>query len=50
MHKTLIWGRTRTLLRLANRLVGVLHGCPKTRTLYDEAIAWSHREISLNLP
>jgi Transposase/Transposase IS116/IS110/IS902 family len=35
------------LRRLANRLVGILHGCLKTRTLYDEAIAWSHRQ---NLP
>ena len=35
------------LRRLANRLVGILHGCLKTRTLYDEAIAWGHRE---NLP
>jgi transposase len=35
------------LRRLANRLVGILHGCLKTRTLYDEAVAWSHRE---NLP
>jgi transposase len=35
------------LRRLANRLVGILHGCLKTRTLYDEATAWSHRE---NLP
>jgi transposase len=35
------------LRRLANRLVGVLHGCLKTRTLYDEATAWSHRQ---NLP
>jgi hypothetical protein len=25
---------------LANRLVGILHGCLKTRTLYDEATAW----------
>ena len=33
--------------RLANRLVGILHGCLKTRTLYDEATAWSHRQ---NLP
>ena len=32
------------LRRLANRLVGILHGCLKTRTLYDEAIAWGHRE------
>jgi transposase len=35
------------LRRLANRLVGILHGCLKTRTLYDEATAWSHREKSL---
>jgi transposase len=35
------------LRRLANRLVGILHGCLKTRTVYDEATAWSHRE---NLP
>jgi transposase len=32
------------LRRLANRLVGILHGCLKTRTLYDEATAWGHRE------
>jgi len=32
------------LRRLANRLVGILHGCLKTRTVYDEATAWSHRE------
>ena len=30
--------------RVANRLVGILHGCLKTRTLYDEATAWSHRK------
>ena len=35
------------LRRLANRLVGILHGCLTTRTRYDEAIAWGHRE---NLP
>jgi transposase len=35
------------LRRLANRLTGILHGCLKTRTLYDEATAWGHRE---NLP
>ena len=35
------------LRRLANRLVGILHGCLKTRTLYDEDTAWSHRG---NLP
>src|SRR5689334_9261613 len=32
------------LRRLANRLVGILHGCLKTRTLYDETTAWGHRE------
>jgi transposase len=32
------------LRRLSNRLVGILHGCLKTRTPYDEATAWSHRE------
>jgi transposase len=30
------------LRQLANRLVGILHGCLKTRSLYDEATAWSH--------
>ena len=32
------------LRKLANRLVGILHGCLKTRTLYDEATAWPQRE------
>ena len=32
------------LRRLANRLVGILHGCLKTRTLYDEDAAWGHRQ------
>ena len=32
-----------TLRQLANRLVGIPHGCLKTRTRYDEATAWSHR-------
>ena len=32
------------LRRLANRLVGILHGCLKTRTRYNEATAWGHRE------
>ena len=31
------------LRQLANRLVGILHGCLKTRTLYDETTAWSHQ-------
>jgi Transposase/Transposase IS116/IS110/IS902 family len=32
------------LRRLASRLLGILHGCLKTRTCYDEATAWGHRE------
>jgi len=28
------------LRQLANRLVGILHGCLKTHTCYDEATAW----------
>ena len=28
---------------VANRLVAIAHGCLKTRTLYDEATAWAHR-------
>jgi hypothetical protein len=28
------------LRQLANRLVGIQHGCLKTRTLYNEATAW----------
>jgi transposase len=31
------------LRALGNRLVGILHGCLKTRTLYDEHLAWGHR-------
>jgi transposase len=31
------------LRQVANRLVGILHGCLKTGTLYDEAIAWSQQ-------
>ncbi len=37
-------GHNDALRRLANRLTGILHGCLKTRTRYDETTAWSHRE------
>jgi transposase len=37
-------GHNDALRRVANRLVGIQHGCLKTRTHYDEATAWSHRE------
>lgn len=30
------------LRQLANRLVGILHGCLKTRTVYNEHTAWHH--------
>jgi transposase len=30
------------LRALANRLVGILHGCLKNGTIYDEATAWAH--------
>lgn len=33
----------RALRALANRLVGILHGCLKHQTLYDEHTAWAHR-------
>jgi len=34
---------SRALRALANRLVGLLHGCLRHHTLYDEQIAWGHR-------
>ena len=33
-------GHHAALRQLANRLVGILHGCLKTHTRYDEATAW----------
>jgi transposase len=33
-------GHNPALRQPANRLVGILHGCLKTRTLYDEDTAW----------
>ncbi|QFG25167.1 IS110 family transposase [Actinomadura sp. WMMB 499] len=35
------------LRQVGNRLVGILHGCLKTRTLYDRATAWSHHNHDL---
>jgi hypothetical protein len=32
------------LRQLGNRLVGILHGCLKTRTHYDETTAWAHHQ------
>ncbi|MBO0775166.1 MAG: IS110 family transposase [Actinobacteria bacterium] len=39
-HRAAGAGHRAALRHLANRLVGILHGCLKTRTLYDEATAW----------
>jgi Transposase IS116/IS110/IS902 family len=36
-------GHDDAMRRVASRLTGILHGCVKTRTGYDEATAWSHR-------
>ena len=35
-------GHQAALRQLANRLVGIRHGCLKTGTRYDESTAWSH--------
>ena len=35
-------GHHAALRQLSNRLVGILHGCLKTGTTYDERTAWAH--------
>ncbi len=35
-------GHQAALRQLANRWIGILHGCLKTGTLYDEHTAWAH--------
>jgi hypothetical protein len=35
-------GHQAALRQPANRLVGILHGCLKTHTRYDEHTAWAH--------
>lgn len=37
-------GHRAALRQLANRLVGILHGCLKTSTLYNEDTAWAHHQ------
>ncbi|MEU4156811.1 IS110 family transposase [Actinoplanes sp. NPDC026670] len=36
-------GHNAALRQVGNRLVGILHGCLKTATAYDQNTAWSHR-------
>jgi transposase len=37
-------GHRAALRQLGNRLVGILHGCLKTGTPYDERTAWAHHQ------
>jgi transposase len=40
-------GHNAALRQLGNRLVGILHGCLKTTTHYDQTTAWAHRAQTL---
>ena len=40
-------GHQAALRQLANRLVGILHGCLKTGALYDETTAWAHHHSAI---
>ena len=39
-------GHHAALRQLGNRLVGILHGCLKTHTRYDETTAWAHHQTA----
>ncbi|SIN36699.1 IS110 family transposase [Micromonospora cremea] len=39
-------GHHAALRQLGNRLVGILHGCLKTRSIYDEHKAWAHHSTA----
>ncbi len=39
-------GHHAALRQLANRLVGILHGCLKTGAVYDENLAWQHHQTT----
>jgi transposase len=41
-------GHRAALRQLGNRLVGILHGCLKTGTLYNEHTAWAHHKQDLD--
>lgn len=45
-HRTAGDTHQRALRALANRLVGILHGCLRYETLYDEHTAWGHRAVA----
>jgi Transposase/Transposase IS116/IS110/IS902 family len=42
-------GHHAALRQLANRLVGILHGCLKTGTRYDEDTAWQHHRAETHV-
>jgi len=42
-HRAAGDGHDKALRALSNRLVGILHGCLRHGTLYDEHTAWAHR-------
>jgi transposase len=42
-HRATGDGHDKALRALANRLVGILHGCLRHHTPYDEHTAWAHR-------
>lgn len=42
-HRAAGDGHDKALRALANRLVGILHGCLQHHTTYDERTAWAHR-------
>jgi len=39
-------GHHAAVRQLANRLVGILHGCLKSGAVYDENVAWQHHQIT----
>jgi transposase len=42
-HRAAGAGHHQALRALSNRLVGILHGCLRHNTAYDETTAWQHR-------
>jgi hypothetical protein len=42
-------GSPSRLRQLGNRLVGILHGCLKTGSTYDETTAWAHLQSGTSL-
>jgi len=42
-------GHYQALRALSNRLIGILHGCLRHRTRYDEAAAWGQRTTTVSI-